>query len=964
MNAHLQEFAADLTRRSSAEVRLDHATRLLYATDASNYRILPLAVVIPRHVEDVLATVEACTRLGLPMLPRGAASSLAGQTVGEAVVIDFTKHLDAVQRIDGARRRVLVEPGISLDRLNARLAPYGLQVGPDPASSDRATVGGIIGNNSTGAHSILYGNMADHVISLRTVLADGQEAILGPASWAEVGRRGQGRGLEAGLYRHIPALIEAHAGLIDAEFPKYWRRAGGYNLDHLHRQWAAGDGARPDFNLAPLVVGSEGTLALITEAEIGLTPIPRHKGLAILHFPSHEAAFRAVPGLLELQPAAIELIDDYLLRLTRAAPAWNRRLTFVEGDPTILYILEFAGEEEKYIADRMAALTRHLARSGYRQPLIAITDRAGMANVWTVRKAGLGLLLSMRGDAKPLPCIEDVAVPPEHLADYMAELRALIADRGVAHAMYAHASAGCVHVRPILSLKRQVDIDHLVALTTAAGRLAKKYNGVPSSEHGDGLARSYLNPEFFGPGIYGLFEQIKALFDPANLLNPGKVVHPQPPDAHLRYGPAYHTAPISPVWDWSHDGSFAQGVEMCSGVGVCRKLDVGVMCPSFQATKEEMHATRGRATLLRAALTGELPGGLHNPDLATALDLCLGCKACKSECPTGVDMTKLKAEAYAQKYRSQRPPLSARFFGHIDRVAALAARVAPLANAGLRFPPARALANRLLRLHPARSLPPFQRRTFTARFRSHPPAFPAAGPRVALFPDTFTQFNAPQQGMAAARVLAAAGYAVELTPRFCCGRPLLSQGLVPEAKARAQKLIAALLPYAQAGVPVVGLEPSCVLTIRDDYPDLVPGPDAQAVAATIRLFDEFVADLLHRTPTALPLKPDPRRYLVHGHCHQKALVGVQPTLTVLNAIPKARAEAIDAGCCGMAGAFGYAADHYEISVKIANDRLLPAIQAAPGAVLIANGISCRDQIADLGDRQAVHLAEALAALVE
>lgn len=956
MNAQLQELAADLARNSSAEVRLDQSSRLLYATDASNYKIMPLAVVIPHHSEDVLATVEACRRLGLPMLPRGAGSSLAGQTVGEAVVIDFTRHLDAVHRIDGARRRVLVEPGISLDRLNARLAPYGLQVGPDPASSDRATVGGIIGNNSTGAHSILHGNMADHVISLRAVLADGQETILGPVSWAEAARRGQGQSLEAALYRHIPGLLQTHAGLIDAEFPKHWRRSGGYNLDHLRRQL---DGEL--FNLAPLLVGSEGTLGLITEAEINLVPTPKHKGLAILHYPSHEAAFRAVPDLLALQPAAIELIDDYLLRLTRAAPAWNRRLTFVEGDPTILYIVEFAGDEEKIIADRMAALDKHLAAVGYRQPVVKISDRAGMANVWTVRKAGLGLLLSMRGDAKPLPCIEDVAVPPENLADYMAELRALIADRGVAHAMYAHASAGCVHVRPILSLKRQEDIDHLVALTTAAGRLAKKYNGVPSSEHGDGLARSYLNPEFFGPGIYGLFTQIKALFDPANRLNPGKIVHPQPPDANLRFGPGYHTAPISPVWDWSHDGSFAQGVEMCSGVGVCRKLDVGTMCPSFQATKEEMHATRGRATLLRAALTGELPGGLHNPDLAAALDLCLGCKACKSECPTGVDMTKLKAEAYAQKYRSQRPPLSARFFGHIDRVSALAALAAPLANAGLRFAPARAVANRLLNLHPARGLPTFQRRTFTARFRQT--NLPPNSRRLALFPDTFTQFNAPQQGMAAVKVLQAAGCGVELTPRLCCGRPLLSQGLAPAAKAQAQKLIAALLPYAQAGVPVVGLEPSCALTIRDDYPDLLPGPDAAAVAANIYLFDEYLAGLLQQDPHILPLKADARHYLVHGHCHQKALVGVTPTLATLKAIPKARAEAIEAGCCGMAGAFGYAADHYEISVKIANDRLLPAIKAAPGAVIVANGVSCRDQIAHLGGRQALHLAEALAALL-
>ena len=962
MNDRLEALAADLRKHSAASVHLDLATRLLYSTDASSYQILPLAVVIPRHDDDVLATVEACIQLGLPMLPRGGGSSLAGQTVGEAVVIDFSKHLDAVIRIDGRRRRALVQPGITLDALNRQLAPHGLMVGPDPASSDRATIGGIIGNNSTGSHSIGYGMMADHIISLRTVLADGHETRLSPIPCAEARKLSEGDSFEAGVYRQLIALTQANATLIDTQFPTYWRRSGGYNLDALRQQLD-----QDSVNLAKLLAGSEGTLGIVLEAELDLAPVPRHKALAVIAYGSADEAFRAVPGLLELGPSAIEFIDDVLLGLARAGPRWRDRLTFVDGEPSALFVVEFAGEDDRFVASRLAALDRHLTRTHHPGAATPITDRAGQANVWAVRKAGLSLLASMRGDAKPTPGIEDVAVPPERLADYMAELRALLDGRGVASAMYAHASAGCIHVRPILNLKTAVGVAALVELTAAAAGLAKKYGGVPSSEHGDGLARSFLNPDFFGPEIYGLFQQVKSLFDPDHLFNPGKIVDAQPPDRHLRYGPAYHTIPIEPIWLGTSGGSFAQAVEMCNGAAVCRKLDTGTMCPSFMVLRDEKHSTRGRANLLRSALTGDLPGGLLNPDLAEALDLCLGCKACKTECPSSVDMTQLKAEAYAQKYRQQRPPLAARAFGNIDRLSALAAPVAPLANFMLRQGPARWLLDRALKLHPARTLPPFQRQSFSRRYRQLPletlPDPSAQRSTVALFPDTFTEFNEPEQGLAAVRVLAAAGCAVAITPRRCCGRAALSNGLVPEARTRARDLVAALLPYAEAGIPVVGLEPSCVLTVRDDYPSLIPGSDSEQVAANIYLLDEYLAQQLAAGSIRLPLHAHRQRYLVHGHCHEKALIGTTPCLAVLNAIPGAKAEAIEAGCCGMAGAFGYAANHYDVSVAIARDRLIPAINANPGAILVANGVSCRHQIRDLTGRQALHLAEALAAVL-
>ena len=954
---HIQDFAQTLRKYSAAEIKTDLATRILYSTDASIYKMMPLAVVIPKHDDDVLATVETCIEYGLPVLPRGGGSSLAGQTVGEAVVIDFTKYMDQVIQVDGRERKVRVQPGRTLDMLNQALRRYGLMVGPDPASSNRAVVGGFLGNNSTGSHSIVYGRMVDHIHSLRVVLSDGQEAILGPQTWDRIQQLAQGQGIEASLYRDLLPLIRDNATLIDEQFPKYWRRAGGYNLDYLRNQ-LDGD----TFNFAPLLVGSEGTLAVFLEAELGLVPIPRHKALAILHFDSREEAFRAVPGLLELKPSAVELIDDYLLRLTRSAPAWNKRLTFIEGDPTVVYIVEFAGDEPGWIDDRLAALRRHLDRTGYKNPVVTVTDPAEQANVWEVRKAGLGLLLSMRGDKKPLPGIEDVAVPPENLADYMRDLWQIMKDRGVTAAMYAHASAGCVHVRPILSQKKKEDIDNLIYLVTESARLAKKYGGVPSSEHGDGLARSYLNPEFFGPDIYNLFRQVKGVFDPHNLMNPHKVVDPLPPDQNLRYGPDYHTIDIQPLLDWSYDGSYAQAVEMCNGAGVCRKLEIGTMCPSFQATRDEQNSTRGRANLLRAALSGELPGGLDNPDLHEALDLCLGCKACKSECPSSVDMTKLKTEALAQHYQEHRPPIHKLVFGHIHELSRWGSAFAPLSNWVLNFGPTRWVMQKTLHIHPDRRFPAFHRRTFTARFRDHRRQHPPrqAQRQALLFIDTFTEYNEPHVGMAAVRVLEAAGVAVEITPAMTSGRPALSQGLVPYAQQAAAQVVQTLLPYARAGTPIIGLEPSSLLTIRDDYPDLLQTEDARLVAQSVLLFDEYLTQLLEEDPHALPMHREETHFLIHGHCHQKALVGEEPLFKVLDAIPGAGTESTHAGCCGMAGAFGYDADHYEISKAIANDRLIPSINQHPNSVIVANGTSCRHQIVELTGREAVHLAVALA----
>jgi FAD/FMN-containing dehydrogenase/Fe-S oxidoreductase len=957
MSQRILDFANDLQKLGVAEVRTDLATRILYSTDASIYQMMPLAVVLPRSYDDVFATVETCVRYQLPILPRGGGSSLAGQTVAEAVVIDFSKYLGNLVRIDAQQRQVTVQAGRTLDRLNRDLRPHGLMIGPDPASGSRAVVGGIIGNNSTGSHSIVYGRLVDHVHAVQVVLADGSQARIQPLTREQMAQRARSSGLESALYHQVLPLLQANAALIDEKFPKYWRRSGGYNLDYLRRQLQ-----NDTFNFAPLLAGSEGTLALFLEAELNVVAIPRHKVLAVLNFASHDAAFRAVPGLLTLKPSAVELMDDLLIHLTRESTAWRKRLTFVQDDPKAVLFVEFSGDELGFVMSRIDALRQHWQRSGHKNEPIIITDPAAQTNVWDVRKAGLNILSSMRGDAKPIPGIEDVAVPPENLADYMADLHQAIAGKGLIAAMYAHASAGCIHTRPIINLKQESGIETLIDLIRTAAALAKHYGGVPASEHGDGLARSHLNPDFFGPDIYNLFVQIKNSFDPQGLLNPNKIINPLPPEQNLRYGPDYHTQPVIPLWDWSQDGSYAQAVEMCNGSGVCRQLDVGTMCPSFQATQEEQFSTRGRANLLRAALSGELPGGLDNPQLHEALDLCLGCKACKSECPSSVDMTKLKTEAYAQHYQTHRPPLHAWVFGHIHELSRWGSLFAPLSNWVLQFAPTRRLLQKMLHIHQERQFPPFRRDTFSAHYRAYRREHPqkTSSRRALLFIDTFAQYNDPEVGMAAVRVLEAAGVQVDVTSPMTSGRPALSQGLVPYAQKAARQVVDTLLPYVRENVAIVGLEPSDLLTIRDDYPDLIPGDDARLVAGHVQLFDEFLTQLLEENPHALPLERGDTHFLIHGHCHQKSLVGEEPLFKVLEAIPGAEAESTHAGCCGMAGAFGYDADHYDVSLAIANDRMIPSIEAHPDALIVANGTSCRHQIIELTGRTPVHLAVALA----
>ncbi len=966
--SHLS-LAADLRRAGVGDVRFDSSHRLLYSTDASIYQIEPIGVVIPRSVEEVIATVSVCAAQGVPVLPRGGGTSLAGQTVGHAVVVDTTRHLDRIVEINPEQRYVRCQPGVVLDHLNAALQPHGLMLGPDPASGNRATVGGSVGNNGTGAHSILYGMLADNVLAVEAVLADGSTATFDDAFFEPPPAAATNI---ATALRHI---LDTYGDDIRRDFPRHWRRASGYNLDRLL------SAARP--NPAQLIAGSEGTLAFMAEITLQVVPRPRRTVLAIIHFDDLVAAAEATPPLLELSPSAIELMDRVLLDLCRLQPAYKRRLTFVEGDPACVLAVEFYVDGEAEGQARLDSLAAHLAAHGHRGPIVPLSDPADQANAWAVRKAGLSLLLSRRGDVKPAGFMEDVAVPPEYLPTYVRSVQRMFASYGKQAAYYAHASAGCLHIRPMLNLKTAADIAVMDAMQSELLVLIQPLGGVLSGEHGDGLKLTHLNRQLFGPRVTAAFAELKLAFDPHNIFNPGKKVpedllaavqsgraaeQPAPdPDHHstdstqLRYGPAYQTIDFVPLFDWSVDGGFARAVEMCNGSGDCRKFS-GVMCPSFQATREEEHSTRGRANLLRAALSGQLSANAWtDPAVYDALDLCLGCKACKTECPSSVDLAKIKSEVLAQRYAVAGTPLPARLFGHIDSLNRLAAPLAPLANAALRTSPARSIAHRVLGLHPARTLPSFASPTFTAWFaRRTPSPSPSTTPHVVLFPDTFVTYNYPSIGIAAVAVLEAAGYAVQLAERICCGRTMLSQGLVADARRQAARNVDHLYPLAAQGLPILVCEPSCAAAFHEEYHDLLPGDTRiPIVAEAVWLIDDWLAaQVANGLP--LPLQPLPRQVLFHGHCHQKATVGTAGSLAALRAVPGQQASLIDAGCCGMAGAFGYTADHYEVSMAIARDRLAPAIEAAPDAVVCADGASCRQQIAHVTGRPVFHVVELLA----
>jgi len=939
---------ACLRREMRGEVLFDAFNRGRYATDASIYQIEPLGVVVPRSREDAAAAIAIAREEGVPVLPRGAGTSQCGQTVARALVIDCSKYLDRVVAVDVEGRRARVEPGVVLDRLNRHLRKDRLFFPVDPSTASRATIGGMTANNSCGSRSLRYGNMVHNVRGIDALLADGTRAWFG-----EVAGNFDDTALPEryrDLIRQMRTLHRREADQIERRFPKVLRRVGGYNIDSIDDN---------GHNMARLLVGSEGTLAFFNEIELDLQPIPAHRVLGICHFPSFYGAMAATQKIVELGPSAVELVDRTMIELSRDIPMFRPVIErFVQGEPAAILLTEFAGDDPAEDLRRLKSLVELMGDLGLPGGVVEAVDPAFQQAVWEVRAQGLNIMMSMKGDGKPISFLEDCAVKLEDLADYTDRLTRIFEKHGTYGTWYAHASVGCLHVRPVLNLKQELEVRKMRAIAEEAFAMVREYKGSHSGEHGDGLVRSEFHEAMFGGRLVRAFEEVKDAFDPQGLFNPGKIVRaPRMDDRSLfRFKPDYRPLPIDTALDWSEWGGFAAAAEMCNNNGACRARDAGVMCPSYRATGDEQHLTRGRANTLRLALSGQLgPGALISDDMRETMALCISCKGCRRECPTGVDMARMKIE-FLHHYR-RRHGLSPRdrLIAYLPRYAPFAARIAPLLNSRNRIPSLARLGERLFALSAARKLPRWSGRPYRS-------SSSGSGREVVLLVDTFNRYFEPENARAAERVLTRAGYRV-VTPDpasgrpLCCGRTFLAAGLVEEARHEARRMLDALAPHVAAGTPIVGLEPSCLLTLRDEFAAILPGRATKALAEHARLFEEFVEIERAAGRFRLALAPMPgKTALLHGHCHQKAFAAVGAAVKALQLIPGLTVETFDSTCCGMAGSFGYEAEHYEMSVKIGELGVLPKFRAAaPGTILAANGTSCRHQIADAVGREARHL---------
>jgi FAD/FMN-containing dehydrogenase/Fe-S oxidoreductase len=974
-----------LDRELDGEVLFDDYSRHLFSRDASIYSITPVGVVAPRHAGDVVAAVRIAAEHGVAVLPRGGGTSLAGQTVGEALVLDFSRHMSAIVELDPEGRTARVQPGVVQDQLNGAAAAHGLMFGPDTSTSNRATLGGMIGNNSAGSGSVRYGMTVDHVRELDVVLSDASTARFGPVDDAERARRAIGDSLEARLYRELPALVDVNRDAIATGFPKFWRRAGGYRLERLARSVDAGA-----LDLARFVVGSEGTLVVATESVVGLVPKPSRTVIAVGHFRSTQAAIAATEDALACDPAAVELMDRTILDLSRQKLEYAALGTILHDDPDALLFVSFTGDDHAELSGQMDRLAALWQRHGHGYHTLRAETPEQQAALLKVRKSGLGLLMAASsGSNRPAAFIEDTAVDPARLAEYTDRFAKVLDRHGLRAGFYGHASVGCLHVRPFVDLSRPDEVVKMRTVAEEVRDLVAEFGGANSSEHGDGLARSEFNRSLFGDELYEAMRRVKAIFDPDNRMNPGKIVDAPAMTENLREPALPPAGPLATALDFTVIAGGEHGMrgaaDRCMNIGLCRKDGAGAMCPSYMATHREEDSTRGRANALVKALSEPDPRtALGHERLHEVLDLCLMCKACKSECPLSVDMATLKAETLHQKHQTAGTPLRSRVFAGIRALNRLGAATAPLSNLPGRLSPVRALLGHATGIAPQRPLPTFTRRTLPRWFRTRPRPgtgevqeshFPVLQVHESGFPeprsqgpltflgDSFTSFTEPAIGIAAIELLERAGWDVRLESGGCCGRAAFSKGMLDQARRQATGLVEAL---AGGSGPIAGVEPSCLLTLRDEHRALLGADDPRVadVAGRARLVDELLVEAID--DGALPLRDDAwpagQRILYHGHCHQKAEVGTAATVALLRRIPGAEIVEVDAGCCGMAGSFGFEAEHYDVSMRVGEDRLFPAVRAEPeGTIIAATGVSCRQQIAHGTTRRAQHPVELIRA---
>ena len=946
-----------MRREVDGEVLFDAFSRGRYSTDASIYQIDPLGVVVPRTEDAARSALQIAAEEGMPILPRGAGSSQCGQSVGAALIVDCTKYLNEVINVDFDKREVIVQPGVVLDHLNAGLRARKLWFPVDVSTSAQATIGGMAGNNSCGARSIRYGNMVHNVLGIDAWLASGDEFHFGASS-----ELASAPAAYRALVEKIHAVVRREAGEIDARWPKVLRRVQGYNLDMIQ----PGSAAQPlEHNLAHLLVGSEGTLAFSKRITLKLAPIPAHKVLGVVHFASFYQAMDLTRHVVTLDPSAVELVDRTMIDLARGNAAFAPIVArFLQGEPAAILLVEFAGEDKAAQSAQLQRLSQMMGDLGNPDSVLEVSDAGLQRDIWEVRKAGLNIMMSMKGDGKPVSFIEDCAVPLEHLAEYTQRLTEVFEKHGTRGTWYAHASVGTLHVRPILDMRRD-GAQKMRAIAEEACALVRQFKGAFSGEHGDGLVRSEWIEPILGSRLTGALAEIKALLDPKGLMNPGKIVKPSRMDDRslFRYQPGYRAQPMDTALDWSAWGGFAPAVEMCNNNGHCRKFDAGTMCPSFRATGDEQHLTRGRANTLRLAISGQLGADALTSDaMRDTMALCVSCKGCRRECPTGVDMARMKIEFQHQYGKRHGLSLRQKLFAYLPRYAGTAAKFAPLLNLRDVIPGAAWLSEKWLGLSARRSLPRWSSRPFVAKGSAlH------SERKVALFIDTFSRWFEPDNARAALQVLEAAGYGVEIAAPvngsrpLCCGRTFLAAGLVEEAKIEARRLFEALRPFLQQGIPVVGLEPACLLTLRDEFQAMNLGDDAVKLAGKAVLFEEFLAAQAQTGALKLDLAPlAADGALLHGHCHQKAFDVMPAVRRVLDLIPGLKVDTVESSCCGMAGSFGYEAEHFDISMRMAELALLPAVRnAKPGTLVVADGTSCRHQIHDGAGRDALHVARVL-----
>jgi FAD/FMN-containing dehydrogenase/Fe-S oxidoreductase len=1005
------KLAKHLRQHAQGEVLFSAADRGRYATDASIYQVMPLGVFLPRDASDVCVAMDICRDLGVSIVPRGGGTSQCGQTVGAGLVMDHSKHMRHIISVDAQQRTATVEPGLVLDHLNAALKPHGLWYPVDVSTSAQATLGGMAGNNSCGSRSIAYGNMVHNVLGAEAWLADG--------SLLEFGAYEQAQGRVRQIGDFVRDLAQQHASEIEAHWPKVLRRVAGYNLDIFRNQNERPYTADGSVNLSHLLIGSEGTLALTRSLTLRLAELPRAKVLGVVNFPSFYQAMDSAQHIVKLgqgmavgQLSAVELVDRTMIELSLQNPAFAPTIRTAlsphinGGMPEAVLLVEFSGPSKADIAHKIKELVELMGDLGLPGSVVEMVDDAPQKNLWEVRKAGLNIMMSLRGDGKPVSFIEDCAVPLESLAEYTEALTGVFRKYGSRGTWYAHASVGTLHVRPILDMRRD-GASKMRAIAEEASALVRHYKGAFSGEHGDGLCRGEWIGWQFGPRISEAFAAIKQQMDPGQMLSPQRIVNPPKMDdtTLMRYSPIYKVVPIQTALDWrawdvqnnpvteqtsapGTGGDPAQGlakaVEMCNNNGHCRKFDAGTMCPSYRVTRDEQHLTRGRANTLRLALSGQIEGltgedALSSQAVHDAMDLCVGCKGCKRDCPTGVDMAKMKVE-FLQHYKAKHGhTMQDKMVAHLPEYAAWAARLAPVLNLRNRMPLLAALTEKLLGLSAKRSLPEWQTRHFfnasaTSASRTASRAEVLAAARgVVLFVDTFNGYLESANAHASVKVLQAAGYTVHVATKLqddgkhlCCGRTYLASGMVDKARDKAREVVQSLLPFAEKGLSIVGLEPSCLLTLRDELLVMGLGEGAQKIAQQALLFEEFLAREAQSGQLdglKAQISPVDRPLLLHGHCHQKAFDAVSPVLEVLRWIPGAKPQLIESSCCGMAGSFGYEAKHYELSMQMAELSLLPAVRAQPDAILVADGTSCRHQIHDGAKREAVHLSHLLASLL-